>query len=128
MCHLELIKWFECTLNWRAKGSECLGGLIVKPSDPFSVLPLSPSRLASLSEKCAISLLSPILPMPDIFPPIRPIERAETLLLILYVFSIVAATVRPGEVSPAIHLIIPPCPRVLSPIRPAVPALPFDVI
>jgi hypothetical protein len=98
------------------------------PSDPFPVQPLSSSRLACLSPKCTFAMLFPILPIPNIFPSIRPEKGAKTLLLIFNVFSIVAATVRPSEVSPAVHLIIYPCPRVLSPVRPAVPALPFYVI
>jgi hypothetical protein len=84
--------------------------------------------LAGLSAKGTIAILFPILPMPNILPSIRPEKGTKTLLLIFQVFSIVAATIRPGELSPAIHLIISPCPRVLSPIRPAVPTLTLYVI
>jgi len=144
MCHLELIIWFECKIQSLRVGVsraytvlEGLGvgarsgnmrGFTVMPSDPFPVQPLSSSGLAGLSTKSTIAMLFPILPMPNIFPSIRPEKGAETLLLIFKVFSIVAATVRPSEESPAVHLIIPPCPRVLSPVRPAVPALTLYVI
>jgi hypothetical protein len=67
-------------------------------------------------------------PMPNIFPSIRPVERADALLLIFQVFSIIAATIRPDKVSPAFHLIISPSPRVLSLISPAIPALSFYIV
>jgi hypothetical protein len=92
------------------------------------MLPLSPPGLPSLSAKGTIAMLFPVLPMPNIFPSIWPVERAEALLFIFQVFSIVAATIRPDKVSPAFHLIIPPSPGVLSLISPAVPALTFYVI
>jgi hypothetical protein len=111
---------------WALSGSK--GGFIIMPSDPFPVQPLSSPGLAGLSAKGAIAMLFSILPMPNIFPSIRPEKGAKTLLLIFKVFSIVAATVRPSEVSPAVHLIILPCPRVLSPVPPAVPALTLYVI
>ena len=64
MCHLELIKQLTVRYNTsEVCGSGCLGGLIVMPSDPSPVLPLSPPGLAGQSEKCIISILFVFYPI-----------------------------------------------------------------
>ena len=64
MCHLELIKQLTVRYNISEEcGSGCLGGLIVMPSDPSPVLPVSLPGLAGQSEKCTVSIIFVFYPI-----------------------------------------------------------------
>lgn len=91
-----------------------------EPPGPLTVCPLPDARFTLAIGELALAVLFPVEPVPFELLTVRPDIHTKAVLLVLLVFTVVAATVCPRIVSLAVQLVLEPRAFVAPAIRPLV--------
>jgi hypothetical protein len=98
------------------------------PLYSVAVNPQSDSALAGGVCKPSLPVLFSIIPVAFVLLAVRPHVDAPSMLLVVDILSIIAATVRPCINSPIMKLVFPPRAFVSTAIRPHVNSVALDLI
>jgi len=104
------------------------GAVVMEPFFALAFFPYADFNFAFLGGVGTLPIHLAQLPPAFIFSSVWPLKHAVALLVIVYVLTLILATVRPGESAIAVHLIMLPIPLKLSSILPGVGTAPVDIV
>jgi hypothetical protein len=100
----------------------------INPVDSFTVFPAAFFGLAACGCVSTLAVLLSVFPGAFVLATIGPTKDPMPLFFVVDIFTIVGSTIRPLEVTRALHFVVFPLAYVNSLIAPVVDAVPLNIV